>query len=170
MSSRVTFNARLLALPPALLTILVVWGQHDKRVAHTPVIDTKLMYLPARAALAQQAIDAAELARRSGGLPLRLFQAHYKIQPQVNFPADLIISHTIKAGLKLVVAPDGQVIRVEVMQSSGIPKLDRLLLEACAAAVFEPLNMPGNPSAFIFYQPFEIEPPADNVGQPLPLG
>lgn len=152
----------VLAIAPSVLLLAVMHAQWPESVAPVvpvqPTGDMPAIYDHDMTAIAAQAVDINTLMQKTGQ-PASQFRLRYRKPPLLDLPPGFYVDGTKKASLKLVVAASGQVIRVEIVRSSGIAALDQLLLEGCKQAVFYPLDMPGKPQAFITYQPFDIEPP-----------
>lgn len=155
---RLAAHPRILPVAPVLLTaalMLSLWLRSLSPLE--PDSSSTALYDPATQSVAASAIELHELAWRTG-LPASQFRLAYKHQPQVTLPDDPPIEDRKEALLKLVVLPSGQIIRVEVVNSTGQPPLDAALLQGYTHAAFQPFQLPGNPAAVITYQSFAIDP------------
>lgn len=151
-------HPRVLPVLPVILTLALILSLWLRSLSPLQAdASSTALFDPAAVSLADSAIELNELAWRTG-LPASQFRLTYKHQPRVELPDELPIEESKEALLKLIVAPSGQIIRVEVVNSSGLPQLDQALLQGFSSAAFQPLHLPGNPVAVISYQPFSIAP------------
>ena len=107
---------------------------------------------------AGQPVDLQQFAAQSGQ-PESAFQLEYRHQPVIEVPASLAMPRSRRAMLRLVVNNDGTVDSVAIEQSTGLPRLDRLILKAYKKAEFYPFHFAGIQGPVIIHQNVEVHPP-----------
>lgn len=142
-----------------------IHGPSEDAVPVTPPIPAPFpaaSYPHSDLATAAEPVDLQQFAAQSGQ-PESAFQLEYRDEPVIEPPASMSMPRSRRAMLRLVVNSDGTVDSVVIAQSTGLPRLDRLILKAYQKAVFYPFHFAGIHGPVIIHQNVEVSPPAPVV-------